>query len=79
MKNIVIQKAIELAGIQQKLAELCGVKQPTVWRWLHGGRVDAKNVMSVVRATEGQVQAYELRPDLPDVFPKPEVTPITTL
>lgn len=75
MKNEVIQKAIVIAGSQQKLAELCGVKQSSVWRWLHGGRVDPANVMAVVRATSGQVQAHQLRPDLPEIFPQPEATP----
>lgn len=70
MTNKIIQKAIGIAGSQQKLASLCGVKQPTVWRWLHGGRVDAKNVLAVVKATNGVVQAHEIRPDLPDVFPQ---------
>ncbi|MFS7244444.1 transcriptional regulator [Rahnella inusitata] len=69
MTNKVIQKAISIAGSQQKLASMCGVKQPTVWRWLHGGRVDISNVMSVVKATNGKVQAHEIRPDIPEVFP----------
>lgn len=37
MTNKAIQKVVAIAGSQQKLASLCGVKQPTVWRWLHGG------------------------------------------
>lgn len=71
MTNKVIQRAIEIAGSQQKLASLCGVAQPTVWRWLHGGRVDISNVLSVVKATDGKVKAYEIRPDLPEIFPQP--------
>ncbi|KLN97312.1 helix-turn-helix domain-containing protein [Moellerella wisconsensis] len=64
MKNKAIEKAIDIAGGQKKLAILCGVSQPTVWRWLHGGGVDAKLVMSVVKATNNAVLPHEIRPDL---------------
>lgn len=36
MVNKAINLAIEFAGSQQKLADACGVKQPSVWAWLHG-------------------------------------------
>ncbi|MEX9782348.1 helix-turn-helix domain-containing protein [Providencia manganoxydans] len=64
MKNKAIQKAIDIAGGQKKLADLCGVSQPTVWRWLHGGGVDARLVMSIVKATNNAVLPNEIRPDL---------------
>ncbi|ECO7484420.1 helix-turn-helix domain-containing protein [Salmonella enterica] len=64
MTNKAIQKAVAIAGSQQKLASLCGVKQPTVWRWLHGGGIDAKYVAAIVKATGGRIKARELRPDL---------------
>ncbi|WP_024551866.1 helix-turn-helix domain-containing protein [Franconibacter helveticus 513] len=64
MTNKVIQRAIDIAGSQKKLADLCGVAQPTVWRWLHGGGIDAKYVMPIVKATEGKIKATEIRPDL---------------
>ncbi|MBL2144748.1 transcriptional regulator, partial [Klebsiella pneumoniae] len=51
MTNKTIQKAIDIAGSQKKLADLCGVAQPTVWRWLHGGGIDARYVMKIVSAT----------------------------
>ena len=37
MTNQTIQLAISITGSQKRLADLCGVAQPTVWRWLHGG------------------------------------------
>lgn len=64
MKNEVIQKAIDIAGSQKKLADRCGVSQPTVWRWLHGGGIDALYVMKIVSATEGKIEAADIRPDL---------------
>ncbi|MEF3090453.1 helix-turn-helix domain-containing protein [Raoultella scottii] len=64
MTNKTIQKAIDIAGSQKKLADLCGVAQPTVWRWLHGGGIDARYVMKIVSATNGRVLAADIRPDL---------------
>lgn len=51
MTNKTIQRAIDIAGSQKKLADLCGVAKPTVWRWLHGGGIDARYVMKIVNAT----------------------------
>uniref|UniRef100_UPI0013311184 helix-turn-helix domain-containing protein n=1 Tax=Klebsiella pneumoniae TaxID=573 RepID=UPI0013311184 len=67
MTNKTIQKAIDIAGSQKKLADLCGVAQPTVWRWLHGGGIDARYVMKIVSATNGKIKAAEIRPDLAPV------------
>ena len=64
MTNKTIQKAIDIAGSQKKLADLCGVAQPTVWRWLHGGGIDARYVMKIVSATNGKIKVAEIRPDL---------------
>lgn len=73
MLNIFIKKAVDEAGGQAALARLCGVSQPAVFRWLNGRRVKADYVMSIVKASNGKVFPHELRPDLPDVFPHPEV------
>lgn len=51
MTNQTIQLAISITGSQKRLADLCGVAQPTVWRWLHGGGIDARYVMKIVSAT----------------------------
>ncbi|EKT55548.1 represror Cro [Providencia sneebia DSM 19967] len=40
------------------------MSQPTVWRWLHGGGVDARLVMPIVKATNNAVSPHEIRPDL---------------
>lgn len=64
MTNKIIQHAIDIAGSQKKLADLCSVAQPTVWRWLHGGGIDARYVMKIVSATNGKVKPADIRPDL---------------
>lgn len=66
-----IDSAISKVGSQAALAKLCGVSQTTVWKWLHGKRVKADHVMSIVRASNGEVHPYQIRPDLPDLFPHP--------
>lgn len=73
MKNVGLEKAISLLGTQKILAQKCGKAQSTICDWLHGRkRVSAEIVPLIVRATEGKVLAYEIRPDLPDLFPHPE-------
>ncbi|MEX2986850.1 transcriptional regulator [Serratia fonticola] len=73
MVNKVIQKAIQAVGSQKKLANAVGVSQPNVWCWLHNKkRVSPENVTAIVDATGGEVQGYEIRPDLPKLFPHPE-------
>lgn len=72
MINKAINCAIEIVGSQQKLAEACGVKQPTVWAWLHNKKkASASSAVRIQRATNGEVLAYQVRPDLPDLFPHP--------
>ncbi|CNI77162.1 phage transcriptional regulator [Yersinia massiliensis] len=67
MTNKAIERAVKIAGSQQKLADLCGVKQPTVWRWLHGGGIDFRYVKAIVNATGGKVKPHELGQDLTDL------------
>jgi DNA-binding transcriptional regulator YdaS (Cro superfamily) len=72
MVNKAIKSAIDVLGSQQKLAEACDVKQPSVWAWLHGKKkVSAENAMRIEKATNGTIPAYQIRPDLPDLFPHP--------
>ncbi|HFV6434998.1 TPA: YdaS family helix-turn-helix protein [Escherichia coli] len=52
MTNQTIQLAISITGSQKRLADLCGVAQPTVWRWLHGGGIDARYADNL-RASSG--------------------------
>lgn len=73
MINDAISRAIEVVGSQKKLAERIGVSQPNVFYWLHGKKkVSPERVPSIVEATNGLVLAYEIRPDLPHLFPHPQ-------
>lgn len=69
MTNKLIDKAISMVGSQQKLADLCGVKQPSVWSWLHGEKKpSATNAKRIEKATNGEIQASQIRPDLHEIF-----------
>jgi DNA-binding transcriptional regulator YdaS (Cro superfamily) len=70
--NLVIQRALSIVGSQKRLADECGVSQPAVHKWLNGGMVSPEKVKAIVTATGGVVQAHEIRPDLPELFPHPE-------
>lgn len=73
MSTEAISAAIDIAGSQRGLADACGVKQPTVWAWLHGKkRVSAENAKRIEIATNGAIQAHQIRPDLPHLFPHPD-------
>ena len=70
MVNKAIKRAIDIVGSQQKLAEACLLKQPSVWAWLHGKKkVSAENAKRIEKATNGEIPAYQVRPDLTDLFP----------
>lgn len=74
MKNAGIEKAIAIAGSQGKLAKRCGRAQSTICDWLNcKKRISPEFVPALVAAVEGQVGAHEFRPDLPSIFPPPEV------
>lgn len=59
-----LQAALDKAGSQVRLAEVCGVSQPTVWGWLNkgSGRIPGEYVLSIER--ELGVSRHLLRPDL---------------
>lgn len=72
MVNLVIQKAIKTVGTQKELAKKVGVSQPNVWYWLHEKKkVSPQKVLALVEACGGVISPHEVRPDLPDLFPKP--------
>lgn len=52
---------------QKAFAEQLGVTQGLVWQWITGRtRIKAERARQIERATDGAVQAHELRPDLFD-------------
>lgn len=72
MKNEIIDKAINSVGITQLgFAKLIGVSQSTVSDWLNNKKkVSPRLVPLIVNLTKGAVKAYEIRPDLPELFGK---------
>lgn len=74
--NQIIETAISIAGSQKKLGAACGVSQGAVSKWLlNRSRVSPEVVNRLVIATDGKIKAYEIRPDLPDLFPPPALYP----
>ncbi|ELD4017616.1 helix-turn-helix domain-containing protein [Salmonella enterica] len=70
--NTTIETAIKITGSQKKLGNACHVSQQAVFKWLHNkSKVSPQHVNRIVNATKGQVSAYQIRPDLPDLFPHP--------
>lgn len=70
--NLYIKTAIKMAGSQKKLGEACGVSQQAVYKWLHNkAKVSPEHVDGIVNATREEVQAHQIRPDLPHLFPHP--------
>lgn len=57
-----IERAVEKAGGQQALADLCGVKYQAVQKWIRGKRVPAERVLAIESATG--VSRHDLRPDI---------------
>lgn len=70
--NPTIKTAIGIVGSQKKLGEACGVSQQAVYKWLHNkAKVSPEHVNSIVTATGQEIEAHQIRPDLPELFPKP--------
>jgi DNA-binding transcriptional regulator YdaS (Cro superfamily) len=59
-----LQLALDKAGSQVRLAEICGVSQPTVWGWINkgSGRIPAEYVLLIER--ELGLSRHVLRPDI---------------
>lgn len=58
-----LQQAVDRLGSQSKLARLCKVTQPAVWKWMQSGkRLPAEHVLAVEEATG--VSRHALRPDI---------------
>ena len=71
--NPAIKTAINIVGSQKKLGAACEVSQQAVYKWLHNkAKVSPEHVGSIVTATGGVVKAYQIRPDLPKLFPHTE-------
>ena len=60
--SVALARAIESAGSQQALADLLGIKSPSIAEWKERGRIPANRVLDIERLTG--VSRHELRPDL---------------
>ncbi|PKF60639.1 transcriptional regulator [Psychromonas sp. psych-6C06] len=58
-----IEKAVDIIGTQTNVADILGVKQASVWNWIHRGRLPAKHIRSVAKATNHKVSVNELLKD----------------
>jgi DNA-binding transcriptional regulator YdaS (Cro superfamily) len=56
-----LERACRLVGSPAEMARRCGVKPQAVDKWKK--RVPLERVPQIVRLTNGQVTAHELRPD----------------
>lgn len=71
--NYGIKNAISIFGSQKAFSQRIGCAQSTVSDWLNcQKKVSPEYVPIIVRLTEGAVNAHQLRPDLPDLFPHPD-------
>lgn len=70
-----LERAIELAGSQGRLAKLMGCSQAKVsWLLVTADDISAEDALSIDRASNGAVSASELRPDIwtsPKHVPRP--------
>lgn len=58
-----LNDAVMRAGSQSEFARICGVSQPSVWKWLNSSkRLPAEYVLPVETATG--VSRHDLRPDI---------------
>lgn len=57
-----LERAIDAAGSQQALADLLGIKPPSIHEWRKRGKVPAERVLAVEEATG--ISRYDLRPDV---------------
>jgi DNA-binding transcriptional regulator YdaS (Cro superfamily) len=58
-----MKAALQQFGGQAGLARALNLRQPSVWKWVHG-RVPAERAVEIERATGGKISRAALRPDL---------------
>lgn len=60
-----LQKAIDIAGTQEKLAKKCGISQTAIHKMLkREGNIPLERAYQIEKATGGQVTKEQLRPDI---------------
>lgn len=59
-----LQLALDKAGSQSRLAEVCGVSQPTVWGWINKGNARVPGEYVLLIEKELDLSRHDVRPDL---------------
>lgn len=59
-----LEKAIDLLGTQDRLADALGIRSPSIAGWRRRGKVPADRCRAIEDAVGGGVTRYELRPDV---------------
>jgi len=60
-----LRKAISIVGGQRKLAQICGVSQAAVSKWLNGiSKIGEDKAILLEQALNGLVTCEDLRPDV---------------
>lgn len=59
-----IERAIKLAGSEEKLGKLCGYSQVAINKAKKRGKCSADMAVAIDKALAGQVTKEQLRPDL---------------
>ncbi|ODU71375.1 MAG: hypothetical protein ABT11_04205 [Novosphingobium sp. SCN 66-18] len=66
-----LRDAVARIGSQGAMARLCGVRQPSVWKWINRAKaLPAEHVLKVEQATG--VSRHDLRPD---IYPRDDAAP----
>lgn len=59
-----MDKLLEFAGTQKRLADALGAPPTTVSGWVSRGRISATMAIVAERVTSGEITKEELRPDI---------------
>jgi len=59
-----LERAVAMFGSENRLAQAIGTAQQNVNRAVHRGSVSADLAIGIHQATDGEIGAHELRPDL---------------
>jgi DNA-binding transcriptional regulator YdaS (Cro superfamily) len=70
-----LARAIAIIGSQKRLADLLGIKPPSVHEWVVKGVPPAERCRAIEAATEGKVTVHHLRPDIFGPPPAPQSAP----
>jgi DNA-binding transcriptional regulator YdaS (Cro superfamily) len=59
-----IQKAIDVAGSQEKLSMLSGLSQGTISKYVRGYKITAESALRIEQSIDKKVMRHELCPEV---------------